>query len=209
MSNQPLCLSRIRLVLAVQIALVLLAVTQLSAAAPSPPAQPVNKLPTPAVVKSIVEKTLGQDRDYRPGDLLSQKRVTAVLAQLKAAGWDVPYSRELLARVPADNEFLVRALSTKKGVPFMREVSAMGGGYDRLDRLSRIQNGQQLVEQLINGPDGHKLIGYLTEARGGQELGEMLGRTAKGTDFNRATGRIYTAAQLLAVLEKLLAAQSK
>ena len=200
------CLSRFREIIVVQAALLLMAMTQSSQGAPSQPTTTGNKLPTPATVKSLVEKTLRQDRDYRPGDLLSQKRVAAVLVQLKAAGWDVPQSREFLARVPADNEFLVRALSSTKGVAFMRAVSAMSGGYDRVDRLSRIPNGQQLVERLINGPDGHKLIGYLAESRGGEELGAMLGRTAQGADFNRPTGRIYTEKQLLVELLKLHAA---
>jgi hypothetical protein len=203
------CLSRICQIVAIQAALVLAAVTQSSEGAPSQPAKASNKLPSLAAVKAVVEKTLGQDRDYRPGDLLSQRRVAAVLTQLKAAGWDMPQSRELMARVPADNEFLVRALSTKKGVAFMRTVSTMSGGYDRVDRLSRIPQGQQLVERLINGPDGYKLIDYLTESRGGEELGAMLGRTAQGADFNRPTGRIYTATQLLGELEKLHAAATQ
>ncbi|MEX2139321.1 MAG: hypothetical protein WD894_08675 [Pirellulales bacterium] len=203
------CLSRICQLAAIQAALVLAAMTQSSEGAPPQPVHASNKLPSLATVKAAVEGTLNQDRDYRPGDLLSQKRVAAVFSQLKAAGWDVPQSRELAARVPADNEFLVRALSTKKGIQFMRTVANMSGGYDRVDRLSRLPNGQQLVERLINGPDGHKLIGYLTESRGGQELGGMLGRTAHDADFNRPTGRIYTAKQLLGELGKLHAAANK
>jgi hypothetical protein len=195
-------IGRIGRIIAVQAALAIITVTPSSAATPQQTSQG-KKLPSPAVVKTIVEQTLAKDRDYRPGDLLSQGRAAVVFAQLKAAGWDVPHSRVILARIPADNEFVVRALSTKKGVAFMRSVSAMSGGYDRVDRLSRLPNGQQLVERLINGPDGYKLIAYLTDSRGGQELGTMLGHTGQGVDFNRPTGRIYTAKQLLEVLEKL------
>jgi hypothetical protein len=203
-----LSLGWIRQIIATQVALALVTVSHSGGAAPSQPA-PTKQRPSLAAVKTIVEQTLGKDRDYRPGDLLSQGRVAPVLAQLKAAGWDVPQGRELLSRIPADNEFLVRALSTKKGVAFMRTVSTMSEGYDRVDRLSRLPNGQQLVEKLITGPDGYKLIGYLTESRGGRELGSMLGQTVQGVDFDRPTGRIYTAKQLLDVLERLYAAQTK
>jgi hypothetical protein len=198
-------ISRCCQIVAVHVTLVITAGTLSRGAAPPQPTVG-QQLPSPAAVRAIVEQTLAKDRDYRPGDLLSQKRVASVIGQLKAAGWDVPQSRELLARVPAENEFLVRALSTRQGVAFMRSISTMSGGYDRVDRLSRLPNGQQLVERLVSGPDGYKLIAYLSESRGGHELGTMLGRTAQGVDFNRSTGRIYTAKQLLDELEKLYAA---
>jgi len=167
------------------------------------------KLPPFSAVKSTVERSLSTDRSYRTGDLLSQRQVAALLGEIKKSGWDVEQARKLLARVPADNEFMVRALRSSEGTVFMRKVSAMPGGYDRVDRLSRIPNGQQTLQKLINGPDGHRLIGYLTEARGGKEMGTMLGRTPQGVDFNEPTGRIYTATQLLAELESLHEAASK
>jgi hypothetical protein len=167
------------------------------------------KLPAFSTVKATVERTLSTDQDYRAGDILSQRQVAAVLGEVKKAGWDVEPSRKLLARVPADSEFLVRALRSPKGVPFMRQVAGLPGGYDRVDRLSRLPNGQQTVQKLIEGPDGHKLIGYLAEARGGREMGTMLGRTPQGTGFSEATGRIYTAQQLLTELEGLHAAAVK
>jgi hypothetical protein len=207
MHHLPL-LSRTCQIIAIQAAVALVAISPSSAAAPAQRAAP-SKLPSLATVKTIVEHTLGKDRNYRPGDMLTQSRVTSVLAQLKAAGWEVPQGRELLLRIPADNEYLIRTLSTKKGVAFMRAVSTMSEGYDRVDRLSRLPNGQQLVERLIAGPDGHKMIAYLTESRGGKELGAMLGSTVQGVDFNRPTGRIYTEKQLLDVLEKLYVAQAK
>jgi hypothetical protein len=167
------------------------------------------KMPPFSTVKSTVERSLATDRSYRTGDLLSQRQVAAVLGEIKKAGWDVEQDRKLLARVPADNEFIVRALRSSEGTAFMRKVSAMPDGYDRVDRLSRIPNGQQTLQKLIAGPDGHRLIGYLTEARGGKEMGTMLGRTPQGVNFNEPTGRIYTAAQLLVELESLHAAAAK
>jgi hypothetical protein len=194
--------------LAICTVLVLLATPGGIAAAPRAGAS-TTPAPTTIDLKSIVSGSLGQDRNYRPGDLITQKRVASVLAALKASGWEVPHSRELLARVPSDGEFLVRALSTEKGVAFMRTISRLGGGYDRVDRLSRIPNGRQLVERLIQGPDGHKLVVYLAESAGGKELGTMLGRATDTAEFNKPTGRIYTEHQLLAELEDLRSKPNK
>ena len=193
----------------VAICTVSIAVARAGLAAAGPSTNASGSTPSMAAVKTILSESLRRDRNYRPGDLITQKRVLAVLGAIKAAGWEVPQSRELLARVPGDGEFLVRALSTEKGVAFMRTVSGVSGGYDRLDRLSRIPRGEQLVERLIRGPDGHKLIVYLTESRGGKELGVMLGRTADAADFNKPTGRIYTERQLLEELQEVHAKTSK
>jgi len=172
-------------------------------AANAPAAAEQAKPPSFAQVKSIVQKTLAADRDYRAGDLLCQSRVTKVLAQLKGAGWDVTESRELLSRVPADNEFLVQVLRSKRGLSLMRRISGITAGYDRVDNLSRIPNGRGIVEKLIQGPDGYKLIEYLADSRGGKNLGQMLGRGDPNADLNRPTGRIYTEQQLLDALQKL------
>jgi hypothetical protein len=161
------------------------------------------KLPPFSAVRATVERTLAANAGYRPGDLLSQRQVTAVIGELKKSGWEVQQGRKLLARAPAEGEFIVRAMRTPQGAAFMRKIAAMPGGYDRVDRLSRIPGGQQTVQKLIEGPDGHKLVGYLAEARGGKEMGAMLGKTAQGADFNEPTGRIYTAKQLLDELEGL------
>jgi hypothetical protein len=161
------------------------------------------QLPTVDKINAIVQKSLARDASYQPGDLLTQSQVAVVLGEIKKAGWEVPATRELLARVPHDHEFLIRALRTGKGVGFMRRVASMPNGFDRVDRLSRLPNGQATIKQLIATPDGHKLIGYMTESSGGKQLGVQLAGTAAGGDFNKPTGRIYSAQQLLAELEKL------
>jgi hypothetical protein len=155
-----------------------------------------------------VEKSLAADPNYRPGDLISQRQVSAVLSDLKAAGWEPAQSKEISQRTLADNDVLVRKLRTPKGVALMRRVATIAEGYDRLDRLCRMPGGEQIVERLISGPDGYKLVAYLAESRGGQQLGGMLGRAAQDESFNQPTGRIYTAKQLTGALEKA-AAESK
>jgi hypothetical protein len=173
------------------------------------PTKKVAKIPTFATVKKVAEATLARDPDYRPGDLLSQRQAGEVLRNVKTAGWDVPKSRELLSRVPSDGEFIVETLRSDEGVSFMRRVAAMPDGYDRIDRLSRIPNGQATVERLINTPGGHELIEYMTTTKGGEALGNSIGHAAGSDEFNRPTGRIYTAKQFLAELERLHKAASK
>jgi hypothetical protein len=46
----------------------------------------------------------------------------------------------------------------------MRHVAGMPGGYDRVDRLSRIP-GAGDRRALINTPGGHKMIEYMTTTK--------------------------------------------
>jgi hypothetical protein len=84
----------------------------------------------------------------------------------------------------------------------MRSVSEYPDAYDRLDRMSQLRNGQRTVRDLIRGPDGYKLIEYMTTASGGEHLGDMLADGPGGQGFNKPTGNIYTAGQLLEALHK-------
>ena len=69
-------------------------------------------------------------------------------------------------------------------------------------RWSGLAHGQQTVCDLIRGPDGYKMIEYMTTAPGGKNLGKQLSRGPKGRDFNKQTGRIYTAKALLERLKE-------
>jgi hypothetical protein len=62
------------------------------------------------------------------------------------------------------------------------------------------------MRRLKQGPDGYKLIEYLAVTDGGREMGKMLSAAPRGKNFNRPTGRIYNADQLLQRLETSLAA---
>jgi hypothetical protein len=166
------------------------------------------KTPSFAAITAAVHKSLTRDVEYRSGDLLSASQVRGALGEAKQLGWQPPDSKKLLDRVASDDEFLVTALKSERGTPFMRQVSKLHDGYDRVDRLSRMPQGRQTIEKLIQGPDGYKLIQYMTSSKGGREMGAMLGR-AQDQNFNGATGRIYTEQQLLDELKKLYGATAK
>jgi len=147
--------------------------------------------------------------DYRAGDLITQDKVEPLLAHLKWMGLPLPNAKQILEKVPAKDEFLAEQLRTPNGRKFMREISGYTGGYDRLDRLSRLPYGKQTIRDLIRGPDGYKMIEYMTTAPGGKALGDQLSNAPQDGDFNAKTGRIYTAEMLLRRLEQSRAAALK
>jgi hypothetical protein len=83
----------------------------------------------------------------------------------------------------------------------MRRVGGQPGGYSRLDRLSTIAGGQQLIRDLIRQKDGDQFIAYLATTSGGHHLGSMAANTRNGVNLNKPTGRIYTTDDLLVALK--------
>ena len=47
------------------------------------------------------------------------------------------------------------------------------------------------------------MLQYMTETRGGENMGKQLSKAPKGKNFNKPTGRIYTVDMLLDVLKNL------
>jgi hypothetical protein len=141
--------------------------------------------------------------DYQPGDLVTRSQVAKALAKVADAGAKVPAADRIVAATLPDNSFLARELSTPAGKKFMRKVARHPGAFSRLDRLSSMSRGQTLVRDLIRGADGDKFIEYLATTPGGRKLGSTLAGTRQGTDLNQPTGRIYTAEDLMAVLEQM------
>ena len=157
-------------------------------------------------VSAKVSTILATRQGYRPGDIISHQDVKGVLAALKDLGWEVPEQSKLLETVLEDSNFLVRQARSAAGTKFMRGVAGDKLPFDRLDRLSRMSGGQQLVQSIIHLPDGQALMGkHPTPGLG--DLTELLPKQANGLtpvdkNFNKPTGRIYTEAELLAALEE-------
>ena len=159
-----------------------------------------------SAVTEVVERRLQSDRNYRPGDLISRGDLEPIFKELAELGWQVADRSEIEKQLLADGDFLVRELRTNSGRAFMRQVARYPDGYGRLDRLADLSDGKLIVRRLIDGPDGYKLLEYLTTAPGGREMGKMLSQSPHGKDFNRPTGRIYTAEPLL---ERLKSSHAK
>ncbi len=84
----------------------------------------------------------------------------------------------------------------------MRQSGKYPLAYDRIDRLSRMIMGEKNVRALIRGPDGYKMIQYMTSTPYGRNMGQMLSQDPRGADFNSPTGRLYTADALLGRLQQ-------
>jgi len=160
-------------------------------------------LPPFAVVRTTVEQVLGEIEDRKPGDLILRAQVAPIFARLAKLGWTVADRQAILQRVPAEKDLLARQLlDSKQGIKFMRQISRYPLGYDRVDRINHLPLGKQTVHDLIHKVGGAEMIRYMTEAKGGKALGGMLSRDPNGKDFNKPTGRIYTAEQLIKTLKE-------
>ncbi|MEX0642207.1 MAG: hypothetical protein WD468_05875 [Pirellulales bacterium] len=183
-----------------------LLVGPLAAAQSNQPAQ----RPTFDVVANSLAEYFASLKDYKPGDLINQSRVTEALAHVtEATEWDVPNREAIVKRALAENSFLVTQLATPSGRPFMRNVAKYPGSYSRVDRLSTIAGGQQFIQDLIAKKGGSDMIEYLATTRGGRELGAMMAGVQQGVDLNKPTGRIYTADDLLVALRQAYGKSAK
>jgi hypothetical protein len=160
------------------------------------------KLPTFDKVVQTMTAYFQSQPDYQAGDLLNQSQAAGALEAIAATGWEVPNADRIVSLALADNSFLVTQLATPKGKQFMRKIAKTPGTYSRLDRLSQISRGHSAVRTLIRDPGGDTMLAYMATTPGGKNLGAMMAGTPKGTNLNKPTGRIYTADDLLAVVEQ-------
>lgn len=181
----------------------LLAAIMLSLLTGFSPAAQRPTLPKFAEVEAAVEKQLASDPDHQADDLLTRSQVRAALEAARQVGWDMPHADRIGELALADDSFIVSELSSPAGRKFMRKIARHPGGYARLDRLSTIARGQKVVRDLIRQRDGDKFIEYLATTKSGQNLGGMLANAPQGVDLNKPTGRIYTTADLIAVLRRV------
>jgi hypothetical protein len=163
---------------------------------------PPGKFPTFEKVQQTVEKQFSLNRGYRSGDLITTSDVESVFRKLEKINWKVADRKDILKQVLSSSDWMARQFSTNSGRDFMRHVSDLPGGYDRVDRLRRMPYGQQQIAALIQGPDGYKMFEYMTTTPGGKNMGLMLSQGVNGADFNGSTGRIYTELDLLKRLKK-------
>lgn len=157
-------------------------------------------LPEFSVVAQAALASFDSSRGYQPGDLVNQAQVTKALDAVEQVGWEVPDRGKIVDLALSDNAWLVRELSTKRGKSFMRKVGRFQGGYLRLDRLSAIADGKDVIRILIKDPGGDEMIQYMDTTKGGYNLGTMMASAQNGVDLNKPSGRIYTADDLVTVL---------
>jgi hypothetical protein len=171
---------------------VLLLLTIVAGVIQAEPPRVVDK-PTLSEVLQFTDRFLQQQTGYQPGQLVTQSGVVKLIKALEAKGWQVRDKQELLERVLKDDDFLVRQFSDEAGQAFLRKIEHLPGGIDRVDRLSRLPQGQQSVNDLIRKvPNGAEWIEAMTTTRRGEILGDRLSNAEAGRNFNKPTGRLYT-----------------
>lgn len=165
------------------------------------------KIPAFDLIEKTVRASLAERSGYRAGDLLSRDQMDKAFQSLEKVGWKVATRAEIVALTPADSEPMPTALKTKQGQSLMRRLKGSADAYDRLDRLSQLPDGKQILRRLTTEPGGEKLVEYMLTP-GGAEMGRMLSKT-KTRDFSKPTGRIYIEKQFLAALKSAYDARGK
>ncbi len=193
--------------LAISLRLTVLAVitaasTQTRADTP-PPSDP---LPF-AEIETTVQRYFQASPSLQAGDIISRSQASEVFDSLAKRGWVTPSRRAIENRLLPDSHFLVRQLRSRRGTRFMREISHIPSGYDRLDRMSSISGGRKVVADLIRGKDGAQLIEYMTTTQGGRNLSAQLTNAKGGRNFAQPTRRIYTTEQLVQALRETYGAE--
>lgn len=166
-------------------------------------------LPTFEKAWQTVETELAKYPNYQDGDLISRRQVEVVFPALKKLGWNVLDQDDILNLVPDDNTYFVTRLRTKAGVKFMRQMAQYPLAFDRIDRLGQMSMGNDNVDALIRGPDGYKMLQYMTETVWGKNMGNMLSKAPKGKGFNDPTGKLYTADALMLRLQQSYVAEQE
>jgi hypothetical protein len=198
----------------VAVSVVVVAVPLVAAAKPTVSARNKPKtLPKFDAVKAEVERQLRGVRSYKPGDVLSRGSVEPIFGKLANLGWVVSDRKEIIEQLLPDDYYLVRALRSPNNSEFLRHVAQMpdGAGYDRLDRLSRMGDGEIIVSRLMQEPGGWNLVDIMSQSREAPGMAQALSMGPGGKDFTKPTGRIYTEQQFLARLKQSYdkASQSK
>jgi hypothetical protein len=164
------------------------------------------KLPSWAVVERTVAEQLATIPQYRNGDLLSQSQVAPIFAQLAERGWVVADHAKILASVLADDDYLVEQLRTPAGVKFMRKIATFPQAYDEIDQLSQLPGGQLMVKDFLRF--AHSDRTFINKQGPSPAMYARLVPDEKRQgvptpkDLEKPTGRVYTAAQLVARLQQ-------
>ncbi len=81
--------------------------------------------------------------------------------------------------------------------------------YDRLERLSWNPKGRELIEQLIEDPQGPAILQVMLEPAGEAATAKYLNDDPSGKNFSIPTGHVHSANELLKRLESVVPSQKK
>jgi len=146
-----------------------------------------------------------QPEQLQDNDLVTQQDVSGLFKKIETLGWEINNQdrKKILDRLLPESDYLVRQLRSTQGRQFMKKISTLPGGYDRIDRLRKMPHGKYRIREFIKGPDGDLMIEYMTTTKNGKNLGKLLSNAKTGRNFNEPTGMLYTQKDVLQHLQKI------
>lgn len=178
----------------------LVAVTSIVLPAAPPQASPAS------AAEQLVDMYFESFENHRQHDLITRAQVQPLAGKLRELGYSADQVRELIVDTLPENDFLAAQFRTDSGRRFMRKVSSQKLIYDQLDRIAREAGGKALIKHLIRLPDGEQFVrsGRPATTPGMIELlpKQGSGKTRRVRDYDRPTGKIYTAEHLKARLRE-------
>lgn len=150
-----------------------------------------------AEIRQTVQGYFGRSPLYQKGDLIVRQETQKVLSTLQKDGIAIPDQQAILAKTLPEGDFLAKTLrGSRQGRAFMHQISSYPLAYAQLDRLRSQPVGRRTVTNLVRGPGGYKMLQYMNTSPQGKNLSRMLSRDKSGGNYNKPTGKIYTAEQL-------------
>jgi hypothetical protein len=160
-------------------------------------------LPDFGRLEKAVNEHFASQGELPAGAVISRDDVAGLFEDQELWGWLSPERQTVIDRLLPADHFLVRELRTTAGRRFSARIADYPGGLDRLDRLARLPRGEHNVRVLVASRDGDQWIKYLTTDKRGLELSKSMSKAKNGRDFDKPTGRIYTAQMLVAALREI------
>lgn len=156
--------------------------------------------PSPRQVGQVIDEHFRGLADHRPTDLISRGQVEPLFGKLAKIGWRVAEEKKIVSLIPDDSEAIVASLHSPPGKRFMRQVAGYSLIYDRLDRIAEQRGGRELLRDLVKLPDAARHVQAKPNS-GRTDIAALLPKQASGAppsikEYDRPTGRIYTAAAL-------------
>jgi hypothetical protein len=153
--------------------------------------------------RQIVEKNLKANPRYRDGDLIVRGDVEPIFNELLGLGYVPADSEALYDAFLPDMAPLIQVLRSETGRKFMLQIRDIKGAYDRLERLSWLPRGPLALGQLVNAEDAVEKLRMLTTPAGAAAIRKQFPDDSRAQNFDRPTGHIHTAAQLLDHLQEI------
>ncbi|MCA9177718.1 MAG: hypothetical protein KDB14_24800 [Planctomycetales bacterium] len=156
-------------------------------------------------MRRITEQYLRSKPPRKFPDLVVYEDLEPLLDEVERRGWEMPYREQLKAQMLGQGEFLAKFAETESGANWLKKVSGQSLIYDRVDRISHVAHGQEMLQRVAKLPNGEK-YGQATARNFTPSLADLLplkgGKKQKIKDYDKPTGKAYTMSKVLELVAK-------